>query len=247
MDLSKDIALVTGASRGIGAATALVLAKYGAKVAVNYHVEKGKAEQVAKKIEQSGGEAIILQADIGSKDDVDKMFTAIENEWGNISILVNNAGITAQADVADFPLEKWQEIIKVNLTGAMLCIQRAIPAMINARYGRIINIGSACGVRGCERSIAYSASKAGLHGLTRSIARDVAPLGVTCNTVSPGPIATEMLLALPEDILDIYRKDVPMGRFGEPEEIGETVAFLASRAASFITGQVIRVCGGHTI
>jgi NAD(P)-dependent dehydrogenase (short-subunit alcohol dehydrogenase family) len=247
MKIIGDVALVTGASRGIGAAIAKTFAQNGIKVAVNFAHATARADTVVKEILDQGGEAIAIQADVGNHTAVNNMVTRIERELGSVDILVNNAGITGQAEMGEFPPDLWNQILNVNLTGAMYCINRVMPAMRKQHQGRIINIASTCGIKGCERSAAYSASKSGMHGLTRSIARDVAPLGITVNAIAPGPIATEMLLALPKDLLDGYQSAVPMQRFGEPVEIAETALFLASKGAAFITGQVIRVCGGESL
>ena len=247
MNIIGETALVTGASRGIGAATAKMLARNGIKVAVNYAHAAGRADDVVQEILDRGGTAIAIQADVGDPKQVDAMFTRIEKELGSVDIVVNNAGITGQAEMGEFPPDLWNHIINVNLTGSMYCINRALPGMRERKQGRIINIASTCGIKGCGRSAAYSASKSGMHGLTRSVARDVAPLGITVNAIAPGPIATEMLLSLPKDLLDGYQSAVPMQRFGEPDEIAETVVFLASKGAAFITGQVICVCGGESL
>lgn len=241
--LDGQVALVTGASRGIGRAVALALATEGAKVVVNYARSSTAAEEIVAKITAEGGQALALQADVSQADQVDTLISQTLEAFGRIDILVNNAGITRDTLLLRMKLEDWQAVIDLNLTGVFLCTKAVAKGMLKQRSGRIINIASVAGQMGNPGQANYSAAKAGVIGFTKTVAKEMASRGVTVNAVAPGFIETDMTGDLPntEDIL----KFIPLGRFGKPEDIAGMVRFLAADpAAAYITGQVFNVDGG---
>lgn len=241
--LEGQVAIVTGASRGIGRAVAIALATEGAKVVVNYAKSSQAADAVVAEIEGMGSEAIALQADVAQTDQVDALFSAVLEQWGRIDILVNNAGITRDTLLIRMKLEDWQAVIDLNLTGVFLCTKAASKVMLKQRSGRIINVTSVVGEMGNAGQANYSASKAGVIGFTKTIAKEVASRGITVNAVAPGFITTDMTadLKVGEEVL----KMIPLGRYGEPDEVAGLIRFLAAdAAAAYITGQVINVDGG---
>lgn len=241
--LEGQVAIVTGASRGIGRAVAIALAAEGAKVVVNYAKSSQAADAVVAEIEGMGSEAIALQADVAQPDQVDALFGSVLEQWGRIDVLVNNAGITRDTLLIRMKLEDWQAVIDLNLTGVFLCTKAASKVMLKQRSGRIINVTSVVGEMGNAGQANYSASKAGVIGFTKTIAKEVASRGITVNAVAPGFITTDMTadLKLGEEVL----KMIPLGRYGQPDEVAGLIRFLAAdAAAAYITGQVINVDGG---
>ncbi|MGA1473585.1 MAG: 3-oxoacyl-[acyl-carrier-protein] reductase [Prochlorothrix sp.] len=240
--LNEKVALVTGASRGIGRAIALALAEEGAKVVINYASSSGAADEVVAKIEAAGGEAIAVQANVAEEEQVERLFKAAIDRWGRVDVLVNNAGITRDTLLMRMKTPDWQAVINLNLTGVFLCSRAASKVMLKQRSGRIINIASVVGEMGNPGQANYSAAKGGVIALTKTLAKELAPRGVTANAVAPGFIATEMTQELKADDL---LKFIPLGRYGEAEEVAGLVRFLAAdTAAAYITGQVINVDGG---
>jgi 3-oxoacyl-[acyl-carrier protein] reductase len=241
--LQDKVAIVTGASRGIGRAAAIALATEGAQVVVNYARSSGVADGVVVEITAAGGSAISLQADVSQADQVDALIKATQEKWGRIDVLVNNAGITRDTLLLRMKPEDWQAVIDLNLTGVFLCTRAVSKLMLKQRSGRIINIASVAGLMGNPGQANYSAAKAGVIGFTKTVAKELAPRGVTVNAVAPGFIQTDMTADLPntEEILKL----IPLGRYGQPEEIAGAIRFLASDpAAAYITGQVLTVDGG---
>jgi len=240
--LQDQVALVTGASRGIGRAIALALASSGAKVVVNYANSSGAADEVVAEIGSMGGEAIALKADVSQADQVDALVAAVMDKWGRIDVLVNNAGITRDTLLLRMKPEDWQAVIDLNLTGVFLCTRAISKIMLKQKSGRIVNISSVVGEMGNPGQSNYSAAKAGVIGFTKAVAKELSSRGITVNAVAPGFIATDMTHGLSAD--DIL-KAIPLGRFGQPEDVAGVVQFLAAApAAAYITGQVINVDGG---
>ncbi len=240
--LKDKVAVVTGASRGIGKAAALALASQGAKVVVNFARSNEAAEATVKEIMDIGGEAIALQADVSQSEQVDHLFKTTLDKFGRIDVLVNNAGITKDTLLLRMKLEQWQAVIDLNLTGVFLCTKAVSKTMLKQRSGRIINIASVAGQMGNPGQANYSAAKAGVIGFTKTVAKELANRGITVNAVAPGFIETDMTNDLKSDEII---KFIPLGRYGKPEEVAGTIRFLASDpAAAYITGQVFNVDGG---
>jgi 3-oxoacyl-[acyl-carrier protein] reductase len=240
--LKDKVAVVTGASRGIGKAAALALVSQGAKVVINYARSSEAAIATVKEITEAGGEAIALQADVSQSAEVDNLIKTTLDKFGRIDVLVNNAGITQDTLLLRMKLEQWQGVIDLNLTGVFLCTKAVSKIMLKQRSGRIINIASVAGQMGNPGQANYSAAKAGVIGFTKTVAKELANRGITVNAVAPGFIETDMTHDLKSD--DII-KFIPLGRYGKPEEVAGTIRFLASDpAAAYITGQVFNVDGG---
>jgi len=244
MLLDGKVALVTGASRGIGRAVAIALAKAGALVAVNYAGNVKAAEEVQQIITQAGGKAILVRGDVAQAEVVDEMMKTVMDEFGRIDILVNNAGITRDGLLMRMKESDWDAVIDTNLKGIFHCTKAAAKHMMKARSGRIINMTSVVGLIGNAGQTNYAAAKAGVTGFSKSAAKELASRGITVNMVAPGFIDTDMTAVLPEKVREEMVKGIPMGRMGTPEEVAEAVLFLASDQASYITGQIINLDGG---
>jgi 3-oxoacyl-[acyl-carrier protein] reductase len=242
--LQGKVALVTGASRGIGRAIALELARQGAKVAVNYAGSEAKANEVVEEIKNMGGEAFAIQADVSNAKDVDQMVKAVLERFERIDILVNNAGITRDNLLMRMKEEEWDDVINTNLKGVFNCTKAVTRPMMKQRYGRIVNIASIVGVSGNPGQANYVAAKAGVIGLTKTAARELASRNITVNAVAPGFITTDMTDRLSEELKAEMLKQIPLARFGEPEDVAKVVSFLVSDAASYMTGQTLHVDGG---
>ncbi len=242
--LDGKVALVTGASRGIGRAIAIALAKEGASVAVNYAGNSEKAGQVVSEIKEIGSEAVAIQGDVTDADSVTAMVKSVAEQFGKIDILVNNAGITRDNLLIRMKEDDWDSVINTNLKGVFLCTKAVSRPMMKQRQGRVINISSVVGVSGNAGQANYTAAKAGVIGLTKTSAKELAARGITVNAIAPGFIETDMTNDLNEEVGEQMRKQIPLGRFGSPEDVAKTVVFLASEDSSYITGQTIQVDGG---
>ncbi|MED3731623.1 3-oxoacyl-[acyl-carrier-protein] reductase [Geobacillus stearothermophilus] len=242
--LEGKIALVTGASRGIGRAVALELARQGANVVVNYAGSEAKANEVVEMIRSLGREAIAVQADVARAEEVERLVKTVLDQFGRLDILVNNAGITRDNLLMRMKEEEWDAVINTNLKGVFLCTKAVTRPMMKQRGGRIINIASVVGVIGNPGQANYVAAKAGVIGLTKTAARELASRNITVNAVAPGFITTDMTEALSEELKGEMLKQIPLARFGEPDDVARVVAFLASDAAGYMTGQTLHVDGG---
>ena len=245
--LNGKVAVVTGASRGIGRAVALKLAEEGATVIINYNGSKERAEEVKKEIEAAGGKAEIRQCNVSDFSACGEMFKEIISTFGSVDILVNNAGITRDGLLMKMSEEDFDKVIETNLKGTFNTIRFASRQMLKQRSGRIINMSSVVGIAGNAGQANYASSKAGVIGLTKAAARELASRGITVNAIAPGFIETEMTAVLSDAVKEASVAQIPLGRFGKPEDIAKTAAFLASDDAGYITGQVIQVDGGMAI
>ena len=243
-ELEGKVALVTGASRGLGRAIALKLASQGARVAVNYAASDEAAAAVVKEIESAGGVALAIKADVADGQAVKAMVRQITGEWGKLDILVNNAGIVRDNLLPMINEDAWDEVLNTNLRGAYLCTRLALRSMTARSWGRIINISSLAGVVGNAGQANYSAAKGGLIAFTKSVAREVGSLNITANAIAPGFIVTDMTDKLPPEHREAILQRIPLKRFGTPEDVAELAAFLASERAAYITAQVIGIDGG---
>lgn len=246
-NLSGKTAFVTGASRGIGRATALRLAQEGAKVALNFSSNIAKAEAVKAEIESAGGEAMLVQGDVSNFAVVTELIKKVIDKWGRLDILVNNAGITRDNLLLKMSEEDFDKVIATNLKGVFNCTKVVTKLMMKQRGGRIVNMSSVVGLRGNISQTNYAAAKAGIIGFTKSAARELASRGVTVNAVAPGLINTDMTAALSEKIKEVMLQEIPAGRMGTPEDVANAVAFLVSDQAAYITGQVLSVDGGFAM
>lgn len=242
--LSEKVAIVTGASRGIGKGIALELARRGAKVVVNFNSSEGSAQAVVDQIYADGGEAIKFMADVSEEKQANALIKAATEAYGKLDILVNNAGTTRDNVIMLMKPEDFDTVINTNLRSTWLCSKAAVRTMMRKRYGRIINITSVSGVVGQSGQTNYSASKAGIIGLTKSLAREVASRNITVNGVAPGFVLTDLTKDLPEDLTAQLNDFIPLGRWGEIEEVAKATSFLASDEASYITGHILHVDGG---
>jgi 3-oxoacyl-[acyl-carrier protein] reductase len=241
------VAIVTGGGRGIGRAIAVRLAEEGANLTVSYRSNDDAAEETAESVREAGAKCELFKGDVASPTDVEALFEGVSEAYGRVDILVNNAGITRDNLMMRMKEDEFDEVLRTNLKGTYLCTRAALRPMVRARWGRILNVSSVVGLVGNAGQANYAASKAGIIGFTKSVAREVAQRGITVNAVAPGYVETELTGSLPEDVKAQIRGQVPMGRFGEAEEVAEVVAFLAGEGAGYVTGQTIAVDGGMTM
>jgi 3-oxoacyl-[acyl-carrier protein] reductase len=239
--------LITGASRGIGAQCALTFAREGYDVALNYCRSEEKALALVREIEALGVRACAVQADVADSAQVKKMFDAVRAEWGTVDVLVNNAGVAHVGLLTDMTDDEWRRVIDTDLSGTFYCCREALPDMIRAHSGVIVNIASMWGEVGASCEAAYSAAKAGVIGLTKALAKEVGPSGVRVNAVSPGVVMTDMMAGFSDEDVAALKEETPLIQLGMPEDIANAVIFLASEKARFITGQVLSVNGGMVI
>ena len=243
--LEEQVALVTGASRGIGAVIAQRLAQEGARVAVNFQASEAAARQVADSIAAAGGEAVVMAGDVSKESDADALVKQVMEQWGRIDILVNNAGITRDRLLLRMTADDWDRVLEVNLRGAFLCTKYVMPHLIRRRQGRVVNISSVVGLGGNPGQANYAASKAGLIGFTKAVAREVASRNITVNALAPGFIDTGgMVDQMTEEARKTVLGRIPMERFGSADDVAEAVSFLCGPGAGYITGQVITIDGG---
>lgn len=237
-------ALVTGASRGIGAAIAKKLAARGFMVIINYGHSSAAAEEVKNQIEQAGGQAVLMQGDVSSGDDVDRMFKDIKKTWGRLDVLVNNAGINRDTLLVRMKEDQWDAVLSTDLKSVFFTTKAAASLMMRQRSGSIINIASVVGITGNAGQANYAAAKAGVIGFTKSVAKELAARGIRVNAIAPGFIETDMTDAIPEKIREGMLETIPLRRGGKAEDVANAVAFLASDDAGYISGQVLKVDGG---
>ena len=246
-DISGRFALVTGASKGIGKASALRLGEQGVNVAVNYNRSQAEAEDTVGQLEAHGVKAFTVKSDVSNLDEVSNMVDEVTERFGQIDILVNNAGVINDSLLIRMSDEAWQDVISTNLNGTFYCTRAVLRGMIRRRWGRIINIGSVVGIRGNIGQVNYSASKAGIIGLTKALAKEVASRNITVNTVTPGYINTDTVDVLPQATKDRIMTWIPQGHFGEVDDVAHMVAFIASEKARYMTGQIVSIDGGMAI
>ncbi len=246
-DIEGRYALVTGASKGIGRAVAYRLAELGVHVAVNYNSSPDSADETVQNLHELGVEAFPVQADVGDLEQVTRMVDETTERFGQIDILVNNAGIISDGLLVRMSDAAWDNVIGTNLNGTFYCTRAVVRQMIRRRWGRIINIGSVVGIRGNIGQVNYSASKAGIIGFTKALAKEVARRGITVNTVTPGYISTDTVDVLPQKTKDTIMTWIPQGHFGEVDDVAHLVAFIASEKAKYMTGQIVSVDGGMAI
>jgi 3-oxoacyl-[acyl-carrier protein] reductase len=247
MNFADKVAVVTGSSRGIGRAIALHLASGGAKMVVNYRADEAAALEVVEQVKAGGGEAIAVQADVSQVADAEALIDAAKQAFGRVDILVNNAGTTRDTLLMRMTEEEWDLVIDTNLKGTFNCIKAVSRQMMRQRYGRIVNITSVAGIAGNAGQANYASAKAGIIGLTKTVAKELGSRGITCNAVAPGLVPTDLTASLPQNFSDLAIERTPLGRMGTPEDMAAAVAFFASDDAGFVTGQVLAVDGGLSI
>lgn len=244
MDLKGKVSIVTGASRGIGKAIAINLALAGAQVVVNYSGNEAKANEVVNEIKTNGGDAIAIKANVGDFDSSKELIDKTIEHFGRIDLLVNNAGITRDSLMMRMSEKDFDDVININLKGVWNCTKHVVRPMMKQRSGKIVNIASIVGVTGNAGQANYVAAKAGVIGMTKTLAKELAPRGINVNAVAPGFIETDMTKELPAEIIDTYKKNIPLQKMGQPQDIANVVLFLASDRAKYITGQTVNVDGG---
>lgn len=244
---NNKVALITGAGRGIGRTVAIELSKNGYNIAINYRSNEQEALEVKSECEKNGVKAEVFKADVSIFEECENLFKEIKNDFGKIDLLVNNAGITKDNLIIRMTAEDFTDVINANLNSTFYCMKLASRLMMKQRYGKIISISSVVGLHGNPGQTNYSASKAGIIGMTKTLAKELSSRNITVNAIAPGFIKTKMTEDLPEDIVNMMLGGIPLGRFGNPEDIANTVVFLSSDAADYITGQVISVDGGMSI
>lgn len=243
----KKTVLITGSSRGIGRAIALKLAEQDYNIVVNYKERKDKADEVIDLIRAKGRDCIAIKADVSDYSQVEKMFDETFTRFGKVDILINNAGISVYGLLQDITTTDWHNVYGTNVNGMFYCTKLAVPKMISQKYGRIINISSMWGIVGASCESLYASTKAAINVFTKSIAKELAPSGITANVVAPGVVLTDMLEQLGEETLEVVREETPLGRHSKPEEIADVVDFLLSEKGDFFTGQIISPNGGLVI
>lgn len=245
--MKKDTILITGSSRGIGAAIAKSLAKENYNIVINFRENELAAKKVFNEIKKYNSNILMIKADIRKSEQVENMFLEIEKNFGNVDVLINNAGIASMKFFQDITEEEWEDIFNVNVHGAYRCIKRAIPSMISNKYGKIIGISSIWGITGASLEAHYSATKGAIISMNKALAKELGYSGITVNTVAPGGIDTDMLKNIPKEDIEYYCSEFPLQRLGKVEEIANVVKFLVSEDSSYITGEVINVNGGAFI